>query len=145
MSSCLLRVVPLCIAADKWPVLKDKLKKVADAPPRFIPGCLDENRITQENEFFILLKELDSVSLTDDDRKFLECIREEPKSLTEAGNELNIHPYSFNIPKMEELGMIQRIGLTPTDLLHAEGSYVEFDAVIILLIVPLNISNVTML
>ena len=123
-----LRVVPLCIAADKWPVLKDKLKKVADEPPRFIPGCLDESRITQENEFFIRLKDLDSVSLTDDDRKFLESIKEEPKSLTEAGNELNIHPYSFNIPKMEELGMIQRIGLTPTDLLHAEGSYVEFDS-----------------
>ena len=122
-----LRVVPLCIAADKWPVLKEKLKKVADAPPRFIPGCLDENRITQENEFFIKLKDLDSVSLTDDDRRFLESIAEEPKSLTEAGQELNIHPYSFNIPKMEELGMIQRIGLTPTDLLHAEGSYVEFD------------------
>lgn len=122
-----LRVVPLCIAADKWPVLKEKLKKVADAPPRFIPGCLDENRITQENEFFVKLKDLDSVSLTDDDRRFLESIAGEPKSLTEAGQELNIHPYSFNIPKMEELGMIQRIGLTPTDLLHAEGSYVEFD------------------
>jgi N-methylhydantoinase A/oxoprolinase/acetone carboxylase beta subunit len=28
---------------------------------------------------------------------------------------------------MEELGMIQRIGLTPTDLLHAEGSYIEYE------------------
>ena len=123
-----LRVVPLCIAADKWPALKDKLKAAADAPPRFIPGCLDESRITQETEFFIKLKDIEAVFMTEDDKKFLEAIREEPKSLTEAGNELGIHPYSFNVPKMEELGIIQRIGLTPTDLLHAEGSYVEFDA-----------------
>lgn len=123
-----LRVVPLCIAADKWPVLKDKLKIAADAPPRFIPGCLDESRVTQEIEFFIKLRDIEVDFLTDDDKAFIDCIREEPKSLTEAGNELGIHPYSFNVPKMEELGMIQRIGLTPTDLLHGEGSYVEFDA-----------------
>ena len=123
-----LRVVPLCIAADKWPALKDKLKAAADAPPRFIPGCLDESRITQETEFFIKLKDIEAVFMTEDDKKFLEAIREEPKSLTEAGNELGIHPYSFNVPKLEELGIIKRIGLTPTDLLHAEGSYVEFDA-----------------
>ncbi len=121
-----LRVVPLCIAADKWPVLKGKLEKAADMPPRFIPGCLDEGRITQETEYFVRLKDIDAVFLTDDDRKFLEAVSTEPKSLTEAGEELNIHPYSFNVPKMEELGMIQRIGLTPTDLLHAEGSYTEF-------------------
>lgn len=123
-----LRVVPLCIAADKWPVLKEKLVKAADAPPRFVPGCLDENRITQEIEYFIKLKDISAVFLTDDDKKFLEAVKTEPKSLTEAGEELGIHPYSFNVPKMEELGIIQRIGLTPTDLLHAEGSYVEFDA-----------------
>ncbi len=123
-----LRVVPLCIAADKWPVLKDKLKKVAEMPPRFIPACLDEGRIVQENEFFIKLKDIEAVFLTEDDTRFLASIQNEPKSLTEAGEELGIHPYSFNVPKMEELGMIQRIGLTPTDLLHAEGSYVEFDA-----------------
>ena len=123
-----LRVVPLCIAADKWPVLLDKLKAVADAPARFIPACLDEGRILQENEFFIKLKDISDVFLTDDDRKLLDAISSEPKSLSEAGNELGIHPYSFNVPKMEELGMIQRIGLTPTDLLHAEGSYVEYCA-----------------
>ena len=123
-----LRVVPLCIAADKWPVLKEKLRKAADAPPRFVPGCLDESRVTQEIEFFIKLRDIEVDFLTDDDRAFIDSIKDEPKSLTEAGNELNIHPYSFNVPKMEELGMIQRIGLTPTDLLHGEGTYVEFDA-----------------
>ena len=123
-----IRVVPLCIASTKWPCISEKLKKAADAKPRFIPACLDENKITQEVEFFIKLKNIDATFLTDDDRKFLEAITDEPKSLTEINDTLGIHPYGLNVPKMEELGMIQRIGFTPTDLLHAEGSYVEFDA-----------------
>ncbi len=127
LSLAALRVVPLCIAASNYPCLEAKLKAVADMPARFTPGCLDEKKIMQEIEFFIKLKDISGIYLSDDDRKFLECIETEPKSLTEAGNELNIHPYSFNIAKMEEVGMIQRIGLTPTDLLHGEGSYVEFN------------------
>ena len=123
-----LRVVPLCIAASKWPHVKEKLKEVADAPSRFVPACLSEDKITQENEFFVKLKDLDVSFLTEDDVKFLETIVDEPKNLTEISEIIGVHPYSINIPKMEELGMIQRIGLTPTDLLHGEGSYVQFDA-----------------
>ncbi|MBQ7701188.1 MAG: hydantoinase/oxoprolinase family protein [Candidatus Methanomethylophilaceae archaeon] len=127
LSLATLRVVPLCIAADKYPCLEEKLKKVADMPARFVPGCLDEKKIMQEIEFFIKLKDIEGIFLTEDDNRFLSAIEKEPKSLTEAGDELGIHPYSFNINKMEEVGMIQRIGLTPTDILHGEGSYVEFN------------------
>lgn len=122
-----LRVMPLCSAAVQWPSLLPKLRIAAETPARFIPGCLDESRIIQETEFFIKLKDIEAVTLTDDDRKLLSAIEKEPKSLNEIGTEVGVHPYSFNVPKMEELGMIQRIGLTPTDLLHAEGSYVFFE------------------
>ncbi|MBP5685143.1 MAG: hydantoinase/oxoprolinase family protein, partial [Candidatus Methanomethylophilaceae archaeon] len=49
-------------------------------------------------------------------------------SLNEAGEILGIHPMNFNVPKLESLGLLQRIGVTPTDILHAEGTYTEFDA-----------------
>ena len=127
LSLASLRVMPLCIAADKFPCLEEKLKKVADMPARFTPGCLDEKKVMQEIEFFIKLKDIEGIYLTDDDTRFLAAIETEPKSLTEAGDELSVHPYAFNINKMEEVGMIQRIGLTPTDILHGEGSYVEFN------------------
>ena len=105
-----LRVVPLCIAANKWPHVKEKLKEVADANPRFVPACLSEDKITQENEFFIKLKDIEVSFLTDDDKKFLEVIQDEPKNLTEVSEIIGVHPYSINIPKMEELGMIQSMG-----------------------------------
>ena len=127
LSLASLRVVPLCIAASKYPCLLEKLKKVANMPARFTPGCLDEKKVMQEIEYFIKLKDIEGIYLTEDDNRFLAAIEKEPKSLTEAGDELGIHPYSININKMEEVGMIQRIGLTPTDILHGEGTYVEFN------------------
>ncbi|MBO4551791.1 MAG: hydantoinase/oxoprolinase family protein, partial [Candidatus Methanomethylophilaceae archaeon] len=127
LSLASLRVVPLCIAASKYPCLLEKLKKVANMPARFTPGCLDEKKVMQEIEYFIKLKDIEGIYLTEDDNRFLAAIEKEPKSLTEAGDELGIHPYSININKMEEVGMIQRIGLTPTDILHGEGNYVEFN------------------
>ena len=123
-----LRVVPLCIAADQWPVLKEKLKKAADMQTRPTPESLNASNILQDIEFFIKLKDIKHFTMSEADLKFMESVSKEPKSLNEVGAELDIHPFIFNVGKMEELGMIQRIGITPTDLLHAEESYVEYDA-----------------
>ena len=123
-----LRIVPVCIAAEKWPSLLPKLRKVADMPPRFMPQCVDVKKIIQENEFFIKLKDVPNVVLMDNDREFLKAVEDEPRSLSEVGEMLNVHPFSFDVTRMEELGMVQRIGLTPTDLLHGERSYVQYCA-----------------
>ena len=122
-----LRVVPLCIAASQWPQLLPRLKEIAETRSRFSPESMDVKNIVQDTEFFVKLKDLSNVLLSNEDKALLELISKEPLSLKEAGTKLNVHPFSFNASKMEELGMIQRIGLTPTDLLHAEGSYVEYD------------------
>ena len=122
-----LRVVPLCIAADTWPILKEKLKTAAGMQTRPTPESLNVSNILQDIEFFIKLKDVKHVMLSEADVAFMKSISKEPKSLTEAGAELNVHPFLFNVGKMEELGMIQRIGITPTDLLHAEESYVQYD------------------
>jgi len=121
------RVVPLCIAASKWPQLISRLKETSETRTRFTPECMDVNNIVQDTEFFIKIKDLKNVMLSNDDLALLDIISEEPFSLKEAGLKLNVHPFSFNVSKMEEIGMIQRIGLTPTDLLHAEGSYAEYE------------------
>ena len=121
------RVVPLCIAAVKWPQLLPRLKELAGARAIYSPEGLGIRDILQETEFFIKLKDLKNLTLGDKDVALLEMVSEEPFSLKEAGLKLNAHPLSFNASKMEELGVIQRIGLTPTDILHAEGSYNEYD------------------
>ena len=121
------RVVPLCIAATQWPQLLPRLKDAAETRSRFSPESMDVENIVQDTEFFIKLKDMKNVLLSNEDTSLLSLIAHEPFSLKEAGSKLGVHPFSFNVSKMESLGMVQRIGLTPTDLLHAEGSYVEYD------------------
>ena len=123
-----LRIVPLCIASSQYPELKAKLVKAAEAKSRYLPQCMRVDQIVLDTEFFVKIKDLQNSTLTDDDRTFLEAISQGPMSLNEVAEKHNIHPFSINVGKMEELGMVQRIGMTPTDLLHAEGSYVEYDA-----------------
>ena len=121
------RVVPLCIAAVKWPQLLPRLKILSASRSGYTPESMELRDIIQETEFFVKQKELKHMVLGDNDRNFLDIISEEPFSLKEVGIKLNVHPLTFNASKLEELGIVQRIGLTPTDILHAEGSYVEFD------------------
>ena len=121
------RVVPLCIAVTQWPQLLPRLKAISGTSSRFTPESMDIKNIVQDTEFFVKIKDLKNVSLSKEDKALLDLISKEPFSLKEASQRLNFHPFSFNVSRMEELGMVQRIGLTPTDLLHAEGSYVEYE------------------
>ncbi len=123
-----LRVIPLCIGATQMPDLIDRLKLAADRASRFTPESFDIDNIIQDVEFFVLLKDRRDPNLSDNDRAFLELLHEGPHSLLEANEKLGMHQFSFNVKRMEEMGLITRMGLTPTDLLHAEGSYVEYSA-----------------
>lgn len=122
-----LRVMPLCIAAAKWPQLLYRLEEISKRCFFFNLESINVNNIVQDIEFFVKIKDVKDAPLSENDRNFLNYISKEPFSLSEAGASLNLHPFAFNVSKMEELGMIQRIGLTPTDILHAEGSYIEYD------------------
>lgn len=122
-----LRVMPLCIAATKWPQLLPRLEEISKRCFFFNLESINVNNIVQDIEFFVKIKDIKDAPLSENDRKFLNYVSKEPFSLSEAGASLNLHPFAFNVSKMEELGMIQRIGLTPTDILHAEGSYIEYD------------------
>jgi N-methylhydantoinase A/oxoprolinase/acetone carboxylase beta subunit len=123
-----LRVIPLCIASSSYPTLLPKLQALLGAKSRWVPSYMDLDTIPQVTEFYTFCKDVNGFDLSDDQRRVLELVREEPRSLYELAELMKVHPLSLNLRKMEALGIIQRIGLTPTDMLHAEGSYVEYDA-----------------
>ena len=123
-----LRVTPLCVAATKYPSIHKRLEKLAGLPPVDSPEAHYAKNITQDTEYFIKIKDLkDNQYLSEADNKFLEYVSSEPHSLKEAQRDLKELPISFNISKMEELGLIQRIGLTPTDVMHARGAFTAYD------------------
>lgn len=120
-----LRVVPLCIAASKWPELIDDLKEALQSPLKRRES-VDERNVISDTEFFTTSKPANTEPLSPLDRELLALIEHRPLSLRRAGAILSVDPKMFNIERMEEFGLIQRIGLTPTDILHSEGSYVEY-------------------
>ncbi|MBM4237598.1 MAG: hydantoinase/oxoprolinase family protein, partial [Euryarchaeota archaeon] len=122
-----LRVVPLCIAASICPILVEKLELAKGKPVRSQLSCSDIADLHQVTEFFVLGKEIKGVTIGADEKILLDLVREEPRSIYEVKEITGLSIHAFDIRKLEELGMIQRIGMTPTDALHANGSYVQYD------------------
>ena len=139
-----LRVVPLCIASSIYPSIKQKLKVMAMESVRPQASHIAIENVIQTTEFFIYSKEIPNISLSNEEQLFIKKVKEEPRGIYEVGALTNVHPFSFNVRRLEELGMIQRIGLTPTDILHADGSYIEYDADASSIGVTIQAANVEM-
>ncbi|HUT27055.1 MAG TPA: hydantoinase/oxoprolinase family protein [Methanomassiliicoccales archaeon] len=123
-----LRVMPLCIASVQYPRILESLKKVKGLKPTPQATHIALENILQADEFFIFSRSVKGYDLSQNEEFLVESIKDEPKTLMELSEATGVHPYSFNVRKLEELGIITRIGFTPTDALHASGEYVEYDA-----------------
>jgi N-methylhydantoinase A/oxoprolinase/acetone carboxylase beta subunit len=123
-----LRVMPLCIASAKYDCIKPKLVKAKEEKPRPQAGHIAIENVIQNTEFFIFNKAIVGMELSKEEQIFVDLVKQEPRSIFEIGEMTGIHPFSFNVRRLEEIGLILRIGLTPTDILHADGSYIEYDA-----------------
>jgi N-methylhydantoinase A/oxoprolinase/acetone carboxylase beta subunit len=122
-----LRVVPLCVASMRYPQIVEGLKAVAANMPRQRTRYYDVNLIPQLVEFFVFSKEVPGIELSSIDKAFIATVRKGPITIFGIAELTGIDPFTYNMRHLEELGMIARIGLTPTDVLHAMGSYSEFD------------------
>lgn len=122
-----LRVVPLCIANTMYPKIIDKLKKAREYSTRPQPSYLDVSKVSQVTEFFVFSRDVNGYELSPLEMRVIELVKQEPRSIFEISEITRDHPFSINVRRLEEIGIVQRIGLTPTDILHAEGSYVEYD------------------
>lgn len=123
-----LRVVPLCFAAMKWPSVRERLEDLRDKAP-VMYAMQDEHNVVIGNEFFRLLhRPEDARDYSPSDIRLMETLTDEPMTLEDAAKIVGVHPFTFNVRRLESLGLIQRIGFTPTDVMHASGQYCEFDA-----------------
>ena len=121
------KVLPLCTAAMKYPSIRQKLEILVKEGPKNIPYANYARNLVMDTEFFIRLKKGGDSDLSDLDRKFLEFVDGEPHSMADAKWKFREPAVSFDIDKMEERRLIQRIGLTPTDIMHFRGTFTMFD------------------
>jgi N-methylhydantoinase A/oxoprolinase/acetone carboxylase beta subunit len=121
------RVIPLCLAASEFPGLLNKLEK-NDVPNERI---MDE--IIQPTSFFIRnginSPELLSGELEEDEKAILECLGEEPLSISELSEKTGKHPLLFGgtLKSLIRKRHVSQIGFTPTDALHVLGEYAKWN------------------
>lgn len=115
------RVVPLSLAAADHPEMVDELRKLGEREWTTF--------LVQPVDFLMKMKDVNHSALSEHERKVQAILSSGPKSAFALAMELDLlHPALLNTTGLEELGVVSRIGLTPTDILHAEGAYSVWNA-----------------
>lgn len=114
------RVMPLCVAAVRYPNFKEKLEKT----PVPLRTMLSEH--TQPTKFFVSTG-ADPIDPTESEKKLLEIIKDEPLSIYGILNKMKRFPSPAVLDSLIQQRAIQAIGFTPTDALHVLGEYTEWD------------------
>ncbi len=114
------RVIPLCLASTEYPDIREQLNYVFKKK--------EITSLIQCTDFLAMGNGSDKLSLQDSEKRILEVLSNGPRSLLKLSDELRlVHPYLLRWERLEKLGIINRISLTPTDILHAEGSFQLWD------------------
>ncbi len=116
------RVIPYCRAVTWFPALLEELREILETP------AVEHRRFCRnEQEAFMLSPGQGYAERSEAEREVLNLLRTAPHTLyhlqtrTEARGLLSI------LEALISDRVVTRIGLTPTDLLHASGSYGEWN------------------
>ncbi len=113
------RVQPLCVAGIKYPHLQKELKKYG-------LGSEYEGLSEQEADCFLLTRN-SQTNLNESD-KAVECLLEDgAHSLFYLADKTRKDAKQMQLSKLVNQGDIQRISVTPTDVLHVLDRYGEWD------------------
>lgn len=114
------RVVPLCHGASRWPEIKETLRA----------RLVDDRRYCRDfHEFLYLAKVPRDMSLhTQEEALLIKALENGPRMIeTFSIEEDGVDKYRLNCRRLEDEGIVMRCGLTPTDIMHIRGDYLQYD------------------
>ena len=114
------RVYPFCLVATQYPYLIDELLSV-NLPYSYL---LLHNQVT---DCFMVLNEHVTTTLTEKEQQIVDLLRDGPHSYFYISQQLHIDLNILNLNRLVVLGVLGRISVTPTDILHARGDYSQWD------------------
>ncbi len=113
------RVIPLCMAAAKYPDMVTKLQNLVSTYAAYSYPA---------NQFFMLLNEPENIEkFTPNEQKLIASLADGPLIFDEAAEAVGISPYIFKTKRLEDEGVIIRCGVTPTDVMHIYGDYTDYN------------------
>jgi N-methylhydantoinase A/oxoprolinase/acetone carboxylase beta subunit len=114
------RLLPISVAAKRWPSVKEKLATLVRTTKRHQLPL---------HELFCLIKDIgDNPNYSQREIAFCKALRDGPLILSEAAEAAGTDAYNLEMHRLEEEGVVLRCGLTPTDIMHIKGDFARFDA-----------------
>jgi N-methylhydantoinase A/oxoprolinase/acetone carboxylase beta subunit len=114
------RVWPFCVLSSRYPYLKEELQSI-HIPHAYL---LTNSQVT---DCFMRLQEKGTVHLTKQEQDVLDILKDGPHSFAYIVRVLNKEMNLFDLSRLVNLGIVGRISVTPTDILHAKGLYDQWD------------------
>jgi N-methylhydantoinase A/oxoprolinase/acetone carboxylase beta subunit len=95
----------------------------------YIENRLDDFAASSHGmEIFVRTGDFEPFELTPRERSVVDALAERPHGASELARKLDMTDWMFlDTSRLEEHHMVQRCGCTPTDLLHATGSFTRWD------------------
>jgi N-methylhydantoinase A/oxoprolinase/acetone carboxylase beta subunit len=112
------RVVPLCVAASKYPAVIEKLRELAEAHT--------QHSLFLHEHFLLGSGIKDSARYTDTEKRLCEILERGPLILREAAAAMDTDIYNFNPSRLLAEGIVQMAGFTPTDVMHLKNDFSAF-------------------
>ncbi|MEG3069308.1 MAG: hydantoinase/oxoprolinase family protein [Syntrophaceticus schinkii] len=114
------RVWPLSVVADQFPQLVDELNITFEKGYNLM--------FAQATDCFMFLKRPShSEQITDQEERVIEALQGCPHSLYYLTQFLETDPNLLDLQHLVNMGVIARISVTPTDILHVNGAYNQWN------------------
>jgi len=122
------RACPVCLAATEHAQMLRQLRRLASLVETRLMREPEERFPVSLADFIVQVRPAQGLQLGWQERAVLGLLSEGPVPLLDVFDRLDAsHLHVQGVDQLEERGLIQRIGLTPTDLLHAEGTYLAWN------------------
>lgn len=114
------KVWPLCVIGKKYPKLIDELENFNKKEGYML--CF-----AQKTDCFMLVKKPIMQELKQLDKDIINILEDGPHSIFYLSHKLGKDVDNLELHDLANTGVIERISLTPTDILHVEGRYSKWD------------------
>ena len=112
--------IPMTAAAERWPELIGELRHIRDC------GSY-KNFKFHDHEAYALIRKYEKLSYTDEEKILIEILRGGPRTKDYLKNNINMSKLQQLLDDLTKAGVVARISLTPTDILHLTGEYAMYD------------------
>lgn len=114
------KAIPLSLAGKEYPNLAYEMRSLRRHGEY-------KTYSSYEADCYILLNDIDkdNENISNQQRRIIETLGDGPHSLSQIGRNLEEDPETLEVFPLIKGGVLGRISVTPTDILHVQGSYTE--------------------